>query len=253
MSKLHELLAVEKDKKSTVAKILAETAETFTKKQQHFDGFSRIYESKTSDAESFDSEMSHVVTTVPDKLGYFEKYMVNLFDVLFQKESTNITAKADIIAEDGDKTVELAKDVPVQALVQIENILESIRNEVYNVIPTLDPKHEWLPDAQKGKGYWKTDESRKRKTKKVTDFVVPVQATKEHPAQVKEVSKDIYTGDWVETHYSGRFTPAQKSELMRRLSLLIEAVKKARARANNVEVVKGNIGNKIFQFLKNAE
>jgi len=251
-SKLHELLAVEKDRKGTVTKIIQETAETFNKKQSHFDGFSREYECKTTDTDTFDPESSRVVTTVPQKLDYFEKHMANLFDVLFQKEQSNATAKADIIikSESGEEGITIAKDVPVQALVQLENYLESIRNVVYDAVPTLDPKHDWKEDEQAGKGFWKTEESRKRKTKKQQEFIVVVPTTKEHPAVVKEVSKDVYTGDWVEKHFSGRITPAQKSDLLGRISKLIEATKKAQARANNIDVVPGNLGYKIFQYIR---
>ena len=142
MGKLHELIAVEKDRKATAAKIIEETEVTFSKKQSLFAGFTRVYESKTEDKEQFDSEESQVVTTVPDKLDYFEEHIENLLDVILQKESTNIQAKADItITPRGGEAITLATDVPVSALVQMENILESIRNKVYDNIPTLDPKN----------------------------------------------------------------------------------------------------------------
>lgn len=46
--------------------------------------------------------------------------------------------------------------VPVSALVQMENILEDIRTQVYDIIPTLDPTKQWLEDKAAGKGKWLT-------------------------------------------------------------------------------------------------
>lgn len=254
MGKLHELIAVEKDRKATAAKIIEETETTFAKKQSLFAGFTRVYETKTDDNERFDSEESQVVTTVPDKLDYFEEHIENLLDVILQKETTNVEARGDVTITSRDGTaIELAKDVPVSALVQMENLLESIRNKVYDNIPTLDPKNKWEIDAQAGKNRFRTKEQRKRKTRKHQDFLVVVPATKEHPAQVKEVVKDIYTGDWVETHFSGMISPAEKSELLGRVSTLIESVKKARARANGIDVKDVHIGKRLFQYIRSGK
>jgi len=254
-AKLHELLAVEKDRKGTAQKIIFETTETFVKKNAHFDGFSRTYDPKTEDPEMFDAEQSRVVTTVPEKLSYFQKHIATLFDVLLQKELSNSSAKADIVVKDEatDEDTVLAKAVPVQALVQLENYLEQVRSSVYDTIPTLDPKFDWEQDEKAGTGYWKTSETRKRKTKKIQDFVVVVPTTPEHPAIVKEITKDVYTGDWVERHFSGRISPARKSELLGNISRLIEAVKKARARANNIDVLNGHLGQRLFQFIENGK
>jgi len=253
-AKLHELLAVEKDKKGTATRIVDETAMTFLKKQQLFQGFTRVYDAKEEGGgEAFDGELSDVVTNVPEKLDYFDNYIVNLFDVIVQKESTNTKAKADIVIGNGEKEVNIATGVPVAALVQLENILENIRNRVYNVIPTLDPKNNWEKDENRGDGYYKSRESRKRKTRKEQSWVTVVEATEHHPAQVRDVTKDVHTGDWVETHFSGMMSPKDKSELLARFSTVIEAVKQARARANDIEIEKTVIGNRIFKFIRTGK
>ena len=255
MAKLHELIAVEKDRKATAAKIIEETGVTFSKKQTLFAGFTRVYEAKTEDTEKFDSEESQVVTTVPEKLDYFDGHLVSLLDVIYQKELTNIEAKADVVIKDKntDQEIKIAEGVPVSALVQFENLLEAVRNKVYDSIPTLDPKNVWEQDKQAGIGRWKTKETRKRKTKKVQDFMVVIQPTKEHPGQIKEVTKDVYMGDWVETHFSGMISPAEKSDLLSRVSVLIEAVKQARARANCIDVKSSHIGKKMVKFIREGK
>ncbi len=254
-AKLHELIAVEKDRKATATRIIDETGMTFLKKQQLFQGFIKVYETKEEKGDMFDGEESHMVTNVIEKLDYFDKYIVTLFDVIAQKEATNILAKGDIIikGDTEDKDIIIAKDVPVSALVQLENNLEFIRSKVYNVIPTLDPKKNWNKDEQRGNGYYKSKELRKRKTRKEESWITVVQATDNHPAQVKPAVKDVHTGDWVETHFSGMMSPKDKSDLLGRLGVMIEAVKQGRARANDIQIQKTVIGNKIFKFIRTGK
>ena len=250
--KLHELLAVEKDRKATALKIITETNNTFAKKQQLFSGHIRFFEPKTDDPQfQFEeAEESRLVTSVPEKLDYFEKHMVNLFDLLLQKETTNCEAKADIILNENDKAETIAENVPVTALVQLEGFLGSLRNKIYDTIPTLDPKRSWDKDDDRGEGYYRSSEKRVRRTKKDIEHAVVVPPTKEHPAVVKDHPKDVYVGDWVEKHFSGMLRPADKSVLLGRLSNIIDAIKKARARANDLEVKKVKIGNAIFKYIR---
>jgi len=250
MAKLHELIAVENDRKKTFQRILVETNNTLTKKTQHFIGHVRKYEPIDDKYGTFDDEVSHIVTSVPEKLNHFEKSASAMLDVILSKEMSNVNAKADIIIKDDDsEPITIAEQVPVQSLVQFENILTSLRDSVYNIIPTLDPKNNWFPDETKGKGYWKTSETRKRKTSKEEAFVIVTEATKEHKAQYEKVTKDIQVGNWVETQFSGMMSPAEKSDILERTGKLIEAVKQARARANHIEAEKAKVASKFFKYI----
>lgn len=250
MAKLHEIIAVEPDRKKTFQRIAVETNNTFLKRTQHFVGHSRKYESLIEGYGTFDEELSHVVTNVPQKLKHFEKSAVVALDIILQKEKSNVKAAADIIIkEDEQEDIIVANDVPVQALVQFENNLISIRDAIYNVIPTLDPKNNWLLDETRGNGFYKTAEIKKRKTSKEESFTVVVQPTEHHPADVRPVTKDIQVGNWVETSFSGMMSPADKSGLLERVGKLIEATKQARARANQIDVEQGNIASKFFKYI----
>lgn len=249
-TKLHEVIAVENDRKKTFQRMVIETGHTLHSKPQHFTGHIRKYESIMDNDETFDPEESHVVTCVPDKLKHFEKSAVSMLDIILSKETSNIKAAADIvIKEEGIEPIVIAENVPVQALVQFENQLVIMRDKVYNLIPTLDPKNNWLPDDQRGKGFYKTSDTRKRKTAKVESFVTVAEPTEHHPAQVRAVTKDVQTGNWVETSFSGMMSPANKSELLDRIGKLIEAVKKARARANAINAEKCKVASKIFKYI----
>lgn len=112
MSKLHELLAVEPDLKSTADSILNETQSVFQKKVDHFVGMTRSYDVIMEGAHQQPTESKQMVTTVKDKLDHMQKSQVRLIDAMYQKELANTTAKADIVYE-GEV---LAKDVPATVL-----------------------------------------------------------------------------------------------------------------------------------------
>ena len=140
MGKLHELVAVEKDVKNATSKIITETNQTFSKKAHLFSTHSKLYEPfKDGDQDVPEQEHPTPITTVGDKLSYFEKQVGKLFDIVLQKEQSNSKAKADIIIHIEDEAITVIEDVPVQALVQLENLLENLRTNVYDAIPTLDP------------------------------------------------------------------------------------------------------------------
>ncbi len=251
MPKIHEILPVAEAREKTFGRITGETKLTFSKKQAHFVGHVRKYESIVDGHGTFDDEESYIVTNVLEKLKHFEKAAVASLDTMLTKEASNINAKADIIIKDdnGGDDITIATDVPVQALVQFGNQLIIIRDSVYNNILTLDPKNNWFPDDVRGTGYYKTAETRRRKTIKDEDFVVVVKPTAHHPAHVEKVTKDIQIGNWVESSFSGMMTPADKSDLLHRIGLLIEAVKMAKGRANQTDATPCKVASKFFKYI----
>lgn len=252
MSRLHEITAVDNDKRGLWMKIVAEVKKTFGERSDHFKGFTRTYESVVQDDYTRDTEVKRLVTTVGAKLAYVEEQLSSVFDTQFQKEFTNCQAKADIIVtEDGKEAITIAKDVPVTFLVQLEKKLSELRSQVYDNIPTLDPTMEWSWDETNG--YYVNKEPRKRATRKVTQAIVKYPATKEHPAQTEMVSVDETTGYHNQVNVSGMVTPKKKSDLLLKLDKLIHAVKTARARANDSEVTKERIAAKLFGYLGTQE
>jgi len=247
MGKLHELIAVEDDAKKTLAKILTETQVTFTKKDNHFDASSRTYQPFTEgDRDIPEEEVTHMVTTVKDKLVYTLPYLSRVMDIIYQKESANTTAKADIILNGGEA---LCKDVPVLVLVQFENLLENFRKNVLDEIPTLDPKIDWVKDQQK-ENVWKTANAVKTiRTKKITRGITLAAATDKFPAQVQAVNEDMPAGEFIKTAETGRFSPAQKSEILAKIDKIIAAIKTARARANDMAVGTMVVGKKVADYI----
>lgn len=250
MGKLHQLIAVEKDVKNKLQKILDECSKTFNQRAGHFLETRKSYSAFTADdADRPDEEFTPMTTTVKAKLDYVQDSVVRALDVLIQKERANSKAKADIEVEqlDGTKKVLIA-DVPVSALVQLENTLEDIRTRVYNEIPTLDPSKVWKKDETNA-GVWVADPVTRQRTRKVQESLVLIQPTKEFQGTAQMITVDKPVGNWIHSTKSGALSPKQKSELLDRLERLIAGVKIARAKANDVEVETVQIGKTIFNYI----
>jgi len=253
MGKIHELIAVEEDAQKKMQKIFDETHATFTKRIDHFDAHSRVYSAfDASDRDIPEEETTHLVTTVSDKLAYTIPYAVKYLDILLQKESANTQAKADLVVETntGEDKI-LQKDVPVIVLVQFQKILTEMRKHVFASIPTLDPKIDWEVDGTQ-KNTWKQKTPRKVvRTRKEPQPITLAPATDKHQAQAQLVNKDVPVGEYTISQQSSRLSPAQKSDLLDKLDRVIEGVKRARSRANNLDAPKKKIGKAIFDFITN--
>jgi len=75
------------------------------------------------------------------------------------------------------------------------------------------------------------------------------EATDKHPAQIKEISKDVVVGAFSNMRFSGAITSRAKADSLAIIDELISEVKKSRTRANDVEVVPVNIGETITDIL----
>lgn len=247
-AQLHALIAVLGDLEQNAKKFLNEAAVTFQKKPDHFLG-------QTKRLEMFDEareqENSHdtkaMATTVTDKVNYFSSAVSKYYDALLQMETTNQHARADLII---DGTT-LATDLPATFLLGMEKRLATIR-AVYETVPTLNPGIDWAadPSASTPGVYVATTET--VRTEKSYEPFVLYEATKEHPAQVKEINVDRPVGKIKTTQRSSMWTPARKAVVLGRIDKLIRATKKARQKANSVEVVEVRVGKAILDYI-NAE
>lgn len=115
-------------------------------------------------------------------------------------------------------------------------------------LPVLDAAEQWTQsDAERG--MWRTDASGSTRTKKLTRPMVLYEATKEHPAQVKEVIEDVFAGTWWTTKYSSALHPQKKAEMLKRVDDLIVAVKFARERANEQPVEDSSAGRSLMGWI----
>jgi hypothetical protein len=243
MAKLHELLACEPDLKGACEKIIAETVNTFIKKQNHFEARVKSYQTKDEEGDTFATERQEMVTTVSKKLSHTQEVVSKYLDAVAQKEITNTGASA-VLEIDGKPLIDTP--IPATLLLSLEGRLKQLR-EVYNTIPTLDPSENWNWDEHT-KTYG-ADPKETYKTKKVFRNHVLAEATDKHPAQVQVYNEDLRTGTWTTKRWSGMVTPAEKAAVLARLDKLSQAVKRARQRANDAEVQSAQIGNVLFNYI----
>lgn len=248
MSKMHELLAVESDVQGQYRIIVNETINLFNK-EHIFKGFVKKLKMFDEDQAHLNtSEHSEIGTTVPARLDYNSSFIVKYLDVVLQKESTNQLAVADIIV-DG---IVLAEKVPATFLLGLENKLKEIRN-IYMAIPTLDVSVKWEEATDIGKNiYRQVHPETAVKTKKMFQHQILVEPTQFHPAQVEKWEEQIPVGTFTKENWCSMITSTRKAQLLERIDKLSNAIKKARQRANNTEVIKVNIGEKLMNFI-NAE
>ncbi|EAY25111.1 hypothetical protein M23134_05881 [Microscilla marina ATCC 23134] len=242
-NKLHELLAVEQDRKHKSNQAIGEAKNTFTKKETHFDGMVKRYVPLEEDSEQIPDENKEIVNTVKEKLDSALDAIVSGIDAHISKEETNASnvAKSELIVGETNFGTFSAT-----SLLALEAHLAKIK-EMYQAIPTLDHTKKWEFDSQKG--VYKTDEEVKFRSVKRPKVIVKYEATEKHPAQTELLYLDFQVGKYETTYFSGKITVTQKKMLIQRIEELLEAVKTARAKANNVEVNNIKIAQTIFDYL----
>ena len=249
MTKLHELLAVEQG--------LGETANRITKDTvRNLSGRAAIFKGMTKTHTMFAEESQHMVqaqenlevqSTVDEQLSFLNNNLAAYWDVSLQKEAANQSAVADIII---DGTV-ISSNVPSITLLGLEKKLTSLL-AVYNAIPTLDAAVAWEIDPNYAKpGVFRTKYATERQQSATTrDFKEISPATQHHKAQIAEVEKTEVVGKYTITDFSGAVPSVVKAEKLAKLTILIQAVKQARQRANGTEVdTSRTIGADLLNFI----
>jgi hypothetical protein len=247
VGQLHEVLAVLEQRRGAANKILEETRGVLANKHDHFDGMLKTYEPIEEDGAELPPESVPLTTTVGEKLAHLAQVLGQAWDVEYQVEATNQQATADV-AVDGTP---LLANVPATYLVQMDKRLAALRR-VYDAIPTLDPKAEWIQADDKGKGvYQSSEEVRNRTEKKPIHKVVwaPEPSDEKRQPVIDKWNEDRVIGRYVTRRWSGMLTVEQKYELLSRLDALQRAVKQAVARANKAEHVKDRVAKTLFDYL----
>ncbi|HEY4455262.1 MAG TPA: hypothetical protein VGN81_13185 [Pseudonocardiaceae bacterium] len=241
MTKLNQIIAVEKGVKSSSLRDLTD-AHHVLQKPAMLAGISRTYQPKDEDGEVLPPESTRVQVKSEDVLRKTAEVLTRLFDVTATKDWANTVAKADV-AVDGRT---LLADVPVSYLLFLEKQLIDLRTFVKK-LPLLDAAEDWNFDPSAD--YWRTEQVRTIRTKKIPRNHVKAEATEKHPAQVEVYYEDIAVGYWHTVKFSGALPARRVNELLDRILKLQEAVKFAREEANGIEVTDQRIGDAVFGYL----
>lgn len=241
MTKLNQIIAIEKSVKAKAARALGDAGRELAKAPL-LSGISRTYQPKDEEGEQLPPESTKVQRRVEEQLREVSAAMTRLFDVTATKDRTNAVATADITV-DGEV---LVADVPVTYLLFLEKQLAELQAFV-KALPVLDAGESWTyNDASDA---FATDPVKTVRTKKIPRNHVKAEATEEHPAQVEVYYEDIPVGYWTTVKFSGAAPAKRVVQLSERLEKLQIAVKFAREEANGTEVVDEHIGAKVFGYL----
>lgn len=243
MTKLNQILAVEKTAKSEGEKALT-LAYQDAQKAPLLSGISRTYQPRDEEGDTLPNEEEGVVKNVEALLQGVSNGLQRLFDITLTKDSANREASADVVV-DGQVVL---SDVPVTYLLFLEKKLVDLKTFV-SKLPVLDPAARWHQDETQEDGVWASEPVVTTKTKKVPRNHVLAEATDKHPAQVQVYHEDIIVGDWTTVKFSGAIPAHRRSELLSRVTRLSDAVKVARESANSIEVADRKAGEAIFGYL----
>jgi hypothetical protein len=230
----------------------------FSAKQAEFRGERKTYEpaSGTIDLPSERGEKK-VVTTVDEKLKWFEETHKDYVDALFSQEATNAsgTAKAELkVGGTSWGTFSSLELLRLKSLVENGEL-----DQMYNAIPVRSDSEIW--EACTNESYAERTivqspllQGMKKSTLKEQYILPDPNVTRETAAkytpQIASKDTHIDLGNYTHQKYSGEWTHRQRAELLRRKQILYVAIIEALKVANEVETVESSLtSTRIFNYL----
>lgn len=251
MPKLHVLLAIQDNLKGQATKIMTDLKATLHSKRHLFEetrkSFQPTVEGVANPLGAEVTEQKDIQTTVVKEVSFLTKHLAKGIDIGYQVDVANMSARADLVTEDGEI---LVKNMPATSLLQLEHRVKELK-QVVVAIPTQDPAKGFRPATDREFGIYVAREVRKKFTQKKDEVIVLYPATKEHPAQTALKAYDVPVGHILEQEWSSLITPGKKSELLDQVEVLERAVKMARAKANEVSIeqAENRIGQTLLDFV----
>jgi len=255
--KLNVLLAKTDHLASVWKTGLKNYAKYFQTNQGAFKGIKKTYAAKegtVDEPKRRDNRL--VVTTVGEKLDYFEKHNGDYIDALFSLEKTNSSglAKAKLTVDD----MEIGEFTSLE-LLRLKTILESEQlRAMYEHIPVRSDSENW--DKSENEMY----ENRQIYETKMQEGVVKTTVKEPYILEdpnVKKggegyipqvVARDITQelGDYTHQEFSGEWSHRERAELLARRTKLLSATITALKEANEAEAVKSEMtAEKLFRYL----
>lgn len=211
-------------------------------KPQLFNGMQRVYSPLRDDGENLPPERVIVQRTVAEELRKICDQLGALIDVTATRDYANTNARADITVAG----VAIVEAIPVTHLMFLEKMLQDMRVRIGR-LPVRDPSEVWLPDENPNLA--RTQPTQAFRDEKTLAALTKYEATKEHPAQTEVYHKSERVGTWETTRFTGAIAAARKEQLLARTDALLDAVKQALERANQMPVEQVKIGDRLFTWL----
>lgn len=259
MRKLNVVLAVTDNQASSFKQQIKDYFKFFKDKQGAFKGEKKTYTPAdgTIDLPS-ERAITKVVTTVDEKLRYFEETQAEYIDNLFALEATNASGKARAkLVVDG---IDLGEYSSLE-LLRMKNLLENGElDSMYQSIPVRSDSEIWDKsgnDEYQGREVFESHlVSGDKKSTTKENYILPdpnLQGLKDSSGYKPQIAtKDtiITLGSYTRQLFSGEWSHRERAEVLRRKSLLLNAVIGAIKVANDVEVVESDMSSeKLFNYL----
>lgn len=241
MTRLSQIIAVEKGVKSDTARQLAE-ARNEVSNPARLSGISRTYQPRDDEGDQLPQESTKVQVKTEDVLAGVAASLTRLFDVVFTKDSANCHATADVKV--GGKV--LLSKVPVTYLLFLEKQMAEVAAFIGR-LPLLDPAEEWHADDVSG--CQRSAPAVTVRSKKVPRTLVAYPATEQHPAQVQIWQEDVPEGDWTTVKFSGALPAERVRDIADRIRRLRDAVKFAREEGNAIEIHDQHAGHAVLGYV----
>lgn len=262
VTKLNVLLAKTDHLAASFKKGLEDYVRFFKTSQGSFKGEKKTYEPMPGTID-VPSERANklVVTTVDEKLKYFEETAKEYIDALFSQEKTNASgvAKAKLVVEGtvlGEFTsLELLK---LKSLLESGNLVE-----MYSNLPVRNDDEEWnATDNEMYKNREIFESVKQIGTKKSTvkeqyiladPNIAKIEGAKYTP-QVAVKDSTIDLGNYTYQKFTGEYSHRQRAEILKRRTTMLTAVIEALKIANEAEAVKSSLtSDMIFNYLHRGE
>lgn len=243
MTRLNQIIAIEKGQKTRAFEVLTNAHQTLHRAPL-LSGISRTYRPKDEEGEQLPPESTKVQVKAEQMIDQVREAVGRLFDVTLTKETANARATADVVV-DGRILIHAA---PVTYLLFLEKQLIGLHTFIKE-LPILDASEQWAFDQ--AADVWATEPSQTVRTKKIPRNHVKAEATNNHPAQVEVYHEDVPVGYWRTVKSSGALPAVYVNGALAAIEKLQEAVKIAREEANNSELPPTTqaVGEAIFEFV----
>lgn len=227
----------------------AGTYHKLAQKAEPLTGLQRTYAKMDDDGVDLPAEGKKVQSVIEGSGGLmaaFARALIPGLDLAATKDWANTQARSDVVV-DGET---ILTNVPVTHLLFLEHQLEEVRT-FFSGLTVQDPAENWTLNTSTG--VYQSEPTHTVRFEQTEDPVVMYPATDKHPAQVKMGVKQTAAGTWTTVKLTGAIPVTTKAALVGRVNKLIDAVKVAREKANQVDAPKQSVGKELFTYLLGFE
>lgn len=258
VKKLNVLVALVEAGKKVLTQAKNDYIAFFDKKQGEFKGIRKTYEPKAGFADDPSRRgFERVVTTVKEKMDYYELTYGPHINEMFNLEASNSAGVAKVtLVVDGKDFGTLS----TLELLRFKEFLEKDLIPMYQRLPVRSDKELWTltSDAEfAGRGIFEkpklvgiqrtsTKDSKILEDPNLKNLVDKGQ----YQPQVVEISRIEEIGEYTVQEFSGEISHADRANLLKKASKLLVAIQVAIKEANDVESKQSELtAEKIFEFL----